>query len=64
MLQNLAILVVAGFMLLAAKVSCNVFSKAGFPKYFGLLLLVPVINFIAIYALAFTEWPIEKEMRR
>ena len=64
MIQNLATLVIIGFALLAAKVSCNVFSKAGFPKYFGLLILLPVINLFALYALAFTEWPVEKQLRQ
>jgi hypothetical protein len=62
MIQNLAILATMGLIALVAKVSCNVYEKAGFPKYFGLLLLLPIINLLALYALAFGDWPIHKKL--
>lgn len=64
MVEKLGFLTVLGLLLLVAKISCNVYTKAGFPKYFGLLIFIPVINFIALYALAFGEWPIEKNHQR
>ena len=64
MVQNLAILATVGLGLLAAKVSCNIFVKAGFPKYFGLLMFLPVVNLLVVYVLAFGDWPIHKELRR
>ncbi len=64
MIQNLAVLATIGLCLLIAKVACNVFSKAGFPTYFGLLVFLPVINVLVLYTLAFGEWPIHKELRR
>jgi len=64
MVQNLAVLATVGLCLLAAKVSCNIFAKAGFPKYFGLLVFLPVVNLLVVYVLAFGDWPIHKELRR
>ncbi len=35
----------------------KIFEKAGFPPAFSLLMLVPVVNLIAIYFVAFARWP-------
>ena len=64
MVQNLAVLATVGLALLTAKVSCNIFAKAGFPKYFGLLVFLPVVNLLALYVLAFGDWPIHREIKR
>lgn len=64
MIQNLAVFATIGLCLLIAKVACNVFSKAGFPTYFGLLVFLPIVNLLVLYILAFDEWPIHKEARR
>ncbi|MHB1197968.1 MAG: hypothetical protein ACYCZ6_00095 [Polaromonas sp.] len=34
-----------------------IFSKAGYSKWLSLLMVVPVVNLIALYFLAFSEWP-------
>lgn len=34
-----------------------IFSKAGYSGWVSLLMLVPIINIIAIYFLAFSDWP-------
>ncbi len=39
----------------------KIFSKAGFPGWYSFLLLVPILNLIMIFYLAFAEWPIHKE---
>ena len=64
MIHTLAILATIGLCLMIAKVACNVYAKAGFPTYFGLLVFLPVINLLVLYALAFGEWPIHKDLRR
>ena len=64
MIHNFAALAILGLAALIAKVVCNICDKAGFPKYFGLRILLPVINLLVVYALAFGDWPIHKEMRR
>ena len=42
---------------------CKIFSKAGYSWALGLLILVPVVNIIAAFFLAFADWPIRKELR-
>ena len=42
----------------------RVASKAGYPGILSLLMLVPLANFILLLYFAFTDWPIELELRR
>ncbi|MBN1459125.1 MAG: hypothetical protein JXA57_06285 [Armatimonadetes bacterium] len=35
----------------------KIFQKAGFPPAFSLLMLIPVVNLVAIYFVAFASWP-------
>jgi hypothetical protein len=35
----------------------KIFEKAGFPAAMSLLMLIPVVNLIAIYFVAFAQWP-------
>lgn len=37
-----------------------VVKKAGFSRWWSLLLIVPVINLIMVWVFAFMEWPAEK----
>lgn len=37
-------------------------SKAGYPRWHGLIMLVPVLNVIAILIFAYSEWPIETKV--
>ena len=39
----------------------RIFSKAGFPGALSLLMLVPLVNLIMIFVLAFAEWPALKQ---
>lgn len=43
---------------------CRIFKKTGYHWAFGLLILVPVANFIIPLVLGFVEWPIEKRVRQ
>ncbi|GGH50115.1 hypothetical protein GCM10010975_02840 [Comamonas phosphati] len=38
----------------------RIFAKAGFSGWLGLLMIVPMANLIALYVLAFSNWPISK----
>jgi hypothetical protein len=41
-----------------------VFSKTGLPGALSLIALVPIVGFLVVVCiLAFTEWPIERELR-
>lgn len=42
----------------------KIFGKAGYPTWYGFLMLVPILNLVMILILAFGEWPIEKESAR
>lgn len=35
----------------------KIFSKAGFPGALSLLILIPMVNVIMIFFLAFARWP-------
>jgi hypothetical protein len=41
-----------------------VFRKAGYSWAWGLLTLVPIANIILPFALAFGDWPVNRELRR
>ena len=42
----------------------RIFKKAGYPPAMGLLMLMPIVNLIAVAILAYSEWPIEQELRQ
>ena len=42
---------------------CKLFSKAGYSWALGLLMLVPIANIIMPFVLAFSDWPIRRELR-
>lgn len=35
----------------------RIFPKAGYSRWLSLLMVVPVVNLIALYYLAFSSWP-------
>ena len=51
-------------IVLAIVVWWRIFSKAGYSGALGLLMFVPLANFIVLLVLAFGTWPIEEEVRR
>jgi hypothetical protein len=38
-----------------------IFGKAGFSNWLSLLVLVPVVNIVLLYFLAFSDWPALKK---
>ena len=38
-----------------------IFSKAGHPKWLSLLMVVPAVNIVMLYFLAFSTWPNQRE---
>ena len=40
-----------------------IFSKAGYSGWMSLLQLIPLVNLIVLFYLAFAEWPIQRELR-
>jgi hypothetical protein len=61
-------MIIGGMVWLAAMIItviafCKIFSKAGYCWALGLLMLVPIANLVMFLVLAFSEWPILKELR-
>jgi hypothetical protein len=42
---------------------CKIFSKAGYSWAFGLLMLLPMAEIVIPLVLAFTDWPVCRELR-
>jgi len=42
----------------------KIFSKAGFPGPTAFLMLIPLVNVIVLYVLAFADWPALKGSRQ
>ncbi len=42
----------------------RIFEKIGYSRWWGLVMLVPLVNAVALVLVAFSEWPIEAELRR
>lgn len=49
-------------IILTAVVFCKIFSKAGFHWALGLLMMIPIANLIMLLVLAFSTWPIQREL--
>ena len=43
---------------------CKIFSKAGYSWALGLLMIIPLVNIIMAFFLAFADWPVQRELRR
>ena len=41
----------------------KIFARTGRPAWMGLLMLIPLVNLALFLYLAFSEWPIEQELR-
>lgn len=39
-------------------------AKAGFPAWWGILMMLPGVNLIPFLYLAFAPWPVHKDMHR
>ena len=38
--------------------------KAGYEPWYGILMIVPILNLVLLYFFAFTEWPAEKQWKQ
>ena len=56
--------IAAGVALLFVLACCRVCAKTGYHSLLGLFLLLPGINVAVFMFLAFTPWPIERELRQ
>jgi len=44
-------------------IACKIFGKAGYHWALGFLLLVPIVNIVLPFYLAFADWPVRQELR-
>ncbi|MFZ0428330.1 MAG: hypothetical protein WAO20_09450 [Acidobacteriota bacterium] len=57
------IVVITVIVLLPLFVFSRIFSKAGYSGLLSLLLYIPLVNVIVLVYFAYTEWPIEKQLK-
>lgn len=41
-----------------------IFTKAGFSGWLSLTQIIPIVNIVALFYLAFAEWPIHRDVPR
>ncbi|MBC9785001.1 hypothetical protein H1S01_10820 [Heliobacterium chlorum] len=42
----------------------KIFSKAGFSPWYSLLLIIPIVNIIVLFVLAFADWPALRQQKQ
>lgn len=52
-----------GILILSLVVNWRIASKAGYSGVLSLLMLIPLVNFVVVLMFAFSEWPIEQQLR-
>jgi len=55
------VFILALFVLMIA-IWCQIFKKAGYHPAIGLLMLIPLVNIVMLFVLAFSRWPIYKKL--
>lgn len=55
--------VIAVVALIGIFLWCRIYSKTGYGWAFGLLMMVPIANFVMLCVLAFGEWPVLRELK-
>jgi hypothetical protein len=63
MTNFLGALLAIGMVVLFVVAWMKIFVKAGQSAFMGLLMIVPLVNFIVFLSFAFAEWPIHVQMR-
>lgn len=51
-------------LILGLIINWKIWSKAGFNGAMSLLMLIPIVNIIMIFVLAFGEWPVRRELEQ
>ena len=60
---SLVALCVIGLVAAAIIPYWKIYTKTGQSGAMALLQLIPLVNLVMLYVLAFTEWPLEREIR-
>ena len=61
-----AVLVLIYLAIVVASIvgTAKIISKAGYSPWFVLLAFVPLVNLVMFFVFAFSDWPVNKELRR
>jgi hypothetical protein len=59
-LPELLVVVIIFIFFLPVLAWWKIFSKAGHPGAFGLMMLIPGVNLVVLLWFAFSTWPIER----
>lgn len=57
------LIIVLGSAGLAIAIWAAIFPKAGYPRWWAVLIIIPIANLVVLIILAAQEWPIHREMR-
>jgi uncharacterized oligopeptide transporter (OPT) family protein len=57
------VLVGIGVLILSLWINWTIAAKAGYSGALSLLMLIPLVNLIIVLMFAFSEWPIQRELR-
>lgn len=55
--QEIIILMLGGLIVVVP--FWKIFSRIGFPSALSILMLVPMVNLIVLFVVAFSKWPID-----
>ncbi len=58
------IVIALAMLILHVVVFCKIYARAGYPWAMGFLMLIPIVNFILMLILAFSEWPIQRQVKQ
>jgi len=53
---------ILAFLVLTIIIWCQIFKKAGYHPAMGLLMLLPPVNIVMLFVLAFSRWPIYERL--
>ncbi len=56
-------LLLVGLVILVFFPLWRICTKAGYPGVMSLLFYIPVVNFVMVWVMALSEWPIERALR-
>lgn len=59
-LPEVIIIMIIGILIVLP--NWKIFSRAGFSGWWSLLMILPIINILLEYYLAYAEWPIQQEL--
>jgi uncharacterized SAM-binding protein YcdF (DUF218 family) len=60
--EFIILLFIAGIVAVALVPWFLIYKKVGYSPAMGCLMFIPLVNIIMLFVLAFSQWPIEREL--